>query len=170
MTHHRVMTSSSWGIGFLGKSLYVNVMYLFRREIKRLCRLRHWMKLLSRQCRNKVKKIEIYLVGGYSDHLRWSRGAFLGDKIITIVISDVDYPRRLQKIRHLWASFFLTLAKNHSKIGAPTLWRHNSVMSHQIRNSQILSFTFSISITIQKSDLGYLSPFSRRRKKTDSRF
>ena len=85
------------------------------------------------------------------------------------MISDVDYPRYAQKIIHLWASFFSISAKITQKIGVPTWWRHNSVMSHRRKNSWIWHFTFSVLITIQKSDRGYISPFSRKKFKTDSR-
>ena len=47
-------------------------------------------------------------------------------------------------------------------------WRHNSVISHRRKRSWIMDFTFFVLITIQTSDQGYLSPFSR--KKNQNRF
>ena len=43
-------------------------------------------------------------------------------------------------------------------------------MSHRRQNPDILTVTFFVLITIQKSDRGCLSPFSRKKRKTDSRF
>ena len=46
------------------------------------------------------------------------------------------------------------------EVGDSALWRHKSVISH--REPKSCLDRFFLQITLQKSDLGYLSPFSRK--------
>ena len=60
------------------------------------------------------------------------------------------------------------LSRFLSKTDIQTWWRNNSVMSNRTHNTRILSKTFLPQTKIQISELGYLSPLSKK-SKTETR-
>ena len=64
MTHYRVMTSSSRGIGFASLFPIVDVMYLFRKEMVHLWRKRPHLKYLMSRSQNRGKKLKFPKVDG----------------------------------------------------------------------------------------------------------
>ena len=64
MTHHRVMTSPTRGIGFASLFLNPGVLHLFRREMVHLCRIKPHVRYQMSRSRNQGKN-KNFLISGF---------------------------------------------------------------------------------------------------------
>ena len=77
MTHRRVMTSPTGGIGFASLFPNLGVLHLFRREMVHLCRIKPHVRYQMSRSRNQGKN-KNFLISGPEYHLNETEGLTFG--------------------------------------------------------------------------------------------